>query len=284
MTRNRTGFTALLLSVALLLSMSSAVNAQKKMTYEQFLTELQANQARLEQLNQEIDGVKAEIERLKAEIARVDDEITATWDKIYAAVGTTEEEVAAEMDNLSAIEARLKELSGMPPDALMGCEGELNDILNTITYKMAGNLTKLTMVKEFLSGLDTKTRILIKSIPKPKHDNYSVISGDCLWFISKKPVVYGDPWKWMRIYSANRSQIKNPDLIYKGQVFRIPRTFGSDEHLVIKGEYLSKIAGYNEVYGDPFQWTKIYQANKAGNFIKDPNLIYPEQILVIPNN
>ncbi|RLD17404.1 MAG: hypothetical protein DRI36_03900 [Caldiserica bacterium] len=46
---------------------------------------------------------------------------------------------------------------------------------------------------------------------------------DCLWNISKKKYIYNDPWKWKRIYQANKNKIKNPDLIYPGQVLKIPR-------------------------------------------------------------
>ena len=30
------------------------------------------------------------------------------------------------------------------------------------------------------------------------------------------------PSKWHRIYEANKDTIKNPDLIYPGQTFKIP--------------------------------------------------------------
>ncbi len=52
--------------------------------------------------------------------------------------------------------------------------------------------------------------------------SYTVIKGDCLWNIAKKPSVYNDPWRWPLIFQANRDQIKNPDLIYPAQIFRIP--------------------------------------------------------------
>jgi len=45
---------------------------------------------------------------------------------------------------------------------------------------------------------------------------------DCLWNIAKKRRIYGDPWKWKRIYEANRDKITNPDLIYPGQKLIIP--------------------------------------------------------------
>lgn len=43
---------------------------------------------------------------------------------------------------------------------------------------------------------------------------------------------------------------------------------------------LWRIAEYDSVYGDPWKWKIIYRANK--NIIKDPNLIHPNQKLVIP--
>lgn len=45
---------------------------------------------------------------------------------------------------------------------------------------------------------------------------------DCLWNIAKKRRFYGDPWKWKRIYRANRDKIVDPDLIYPGQRLSIP--------------------------------------------------------------
>lgn len=51
-------------------------------------------------------------------------------------------------------------------------------------------------------------------------------------------------------------------------------------HTVVRGEYLWKIAGYSDVYGDPYQWTRIFNANR--DKINDPDLIYPEQVLALP--
>lgn len=48
---------------------------------------------------------------------------------------------------------------------------------------------------------------------------YTVKSGDCLWSIAKK--LYGNGAKYTQIYNANKDKIKNPNLIYAGQVFTI---------------------------------------------------------------
>ncbi len=49
---------------------------------------------------------------------------------------------------------------------------------------------------------------------------YTVVAGDTLSKIAKRE--YGDAAKWKRIYEANKDTIKNPDLIYPGQTFKIP--------------------------------------------------------------
>ncbi|MDF1560056.1 MAG: peptidoglycan-binding protein LysM [Bacteroidales bacterium] len=49
-------------------------------------------------------------------------------------------------------------------------------------------------------------------------------------------------------------------------------------YTVKKGDYLSKIA--KQVYGDARKYPVIFEANKP--MLKDPDLIYPGQVLVIP--
>jgi nucleoid-associated protein YgaU len=44
--------------------------------------------------------------------------------------------------------------------------------------------------------------------------------GDNLWRISRD--MYGEGLRYSTIYQANREQIRNPDLIYPGQVFVLP--------------------------------------------------------------
>jgi nucleoid-associated protein YgaU len=49
-------------------------------------------------------------------------------------------------------------------------------------------------------------------------------------------------------------------------------------YTVKSGDSLSKIA--KEVYGDPMKYGVIFEANKP--MLKDPDLIYPDQVLRIP--
>lgn len=61
-----------------------------------------------------------------------------------------------------------------------------------------------------------------------ENDMYTVVSGDCLWCISAKSQIYGDPYKWPLIYRTNVAQIGDADLIYPGQEFEIDRNASPD--------------------------------------------------------
>jgi len=55
---------------------------------------------------------------------------------------------------------------------------------------------------------------------EPEAQHYTVVKGDNLSKISKQ--YYGDPNKYAKIFDANKPMLKSPDLIYPGQVLRIP--------------------------------------------------------------
>lgn len=57
-----------------------------------------------------------------------------------------------------------------------------------------------------------------KSTPEAKY--YTVVSGDTLSKIAKQ--YYGDANKYPAIFDANKPMLKSPDLIYPGQMLRIP--------------------------------------------------------------
>jgi nucleoid-associated protein YgaU len=48
----------------------------------------------------------------------------------------------------------------------------------------------------------------------------TVVRGDSLWRISKK--MLGRGTRYTQIYEANASQIRNPSLVFPGQVFVLP--------------------------------------------------------------
>jgi len=56
--------------------------------------------------------------------------------------------------------------------------------------------------------------------PPPKEQSYTVKSGDTLSKISQQ--FYGNANRYMKIFDANKDQLKDPDRIQPGQVLKIP--------------------------------------------------------------
>jgi nucleoid-associated protein YgaU len=56
--------------------------------------------------------------------------------------------------------------------------------------------------------------------------NVVVQPGNDLWTIARR--AYGDGFQYTVIYDANQAQIRDPNLIYPGQIFRVPETEGED--------------------------------------------------------
>ena len=52
--------------------------------------------------------------------------------------------------------------------------------------------------------------------------NYVVQRGNSLWRIAQR--AYGAGTRYVVIYSANPNRIRNPNKIYPGQVFKIPKS------------------------------------------------------------
>ena len=77
---------------------------------------------------------------------------------------------------------------------------------------------------------ELKTKIDFAPISK----NYTVKKGDCLWKIAGMPDIYGDPYKWPRIWSANAESISNPDLIYPHQLLKIITNLEPEQRLNVE--------------------------------------------------
>lgn len=55
----------------------------------------------------------------------------------------------------------------------------------------------------------------------PKTRVIRIEKGATLWAIARE--AYGDPLLYVRVFEANKAQIRDPDLIYPGQVFTVPQ-------------------------------------------------------------
>lgn len=96
--------------------------------------------------------------------------------------------------------------------------------IDSIYYKI--KLKEYREVKVRQVAVNISTKVATVSSQATRTDNrvqektYTVKSGDCLWNIAKS--LLGSGSRYTEIYNLNRDKIKNPNLIYPGQVLRIP--------------------------------------------------------------
>jgi nucleoid-associated protein YgaU len=50
----------------------------------------------------------------------------------------------------------------------------------------------------------------------------TVVKGDNLWDLARR--FYGDGLRYADLFSANSTQLRDPNLIYIGQIFVVPQT------------------------------------------------------------
>lgn len=89
-------------------------------------------------------------------------------------------------------------------------------------YRDYGTKTVNVTIKQSKPVATVQNTRPAESSPAPKvtAKSYTVAKGDTLWAIAKK--YYGDGSKYTKIFEANKGVLKNPNVIYVGQVLTIP--------------------------------------------------------------
>ena len=103
-------------------------------------------------------------------------------------------------------------------------------------------------------------------------DRHIVVKGDTLWDISGK--FLKQPWRWPEIWQMNRDQIKNPHLIYPGDVVLLDMSSGSPRLRLGKKVGASTGKLQPTVYSKPIQQVvPSIPPNAIEPFISQPLVI-----------
>ena len=136
-----------------------------------------------------------------------------------------------EEEKASAISA--EELKRVKTNAMLKAVDDLHLPVKDISILINGDVVTVygeaeTQVAKELVVLTLGNNAGIRSVddrinvikPEPEATFYEVKSGDSLSKIAK--AIYGDAMKYNAIFEANQPMLKDPNLIYPGQMLRIP--------------------------------------------------------------
>ncbi len=264
------------------ISTSSLYAQQERMRIEDYNIELAKCMERERVAKAEIAKLEKEIADLRYQLNDLDNQIAAMRQEIYRLLGYNQRQIDAFQNELESLRQQISGLLRLSLEELYDRLDEVDAIekrLEEMAADRRARLPEIAVQLREVQGLFERLKARAAQA-KPRIEIYTVIRGDYLWKIAGKPNIYADPYQWMRIYSFNRDEIRNPDLIFPNQIFRIHKVVERGQYLVNRGDFLSKIAGIPEIYNDPFQWKRIYEANNS--IIVDPDLIYPHTVLFIP--
>jgi len=193
------------LALALFLSLNTF--AQEKMTKDEWKAEMSSLTEKKASLTNELNTLRTDVNNLKnTKVGNVDD----CYNEIYTMIGATKSDVDNFRRALADLDGKIRRNEG--PKA------ERQKDLNTL------KVNKITALPEFFDKVMNEEQALLDAwVEAPKDINYTVVKGDCLWNIAKKKEHYGNALAWPTIYNANRDQIKDPDLIFPKQTFKIPQ-------------------------------------------------------------
>jgi nucleoid-associated protein YgaU len=135
--------------------------------------------------------------------------------KVFGIGKTTEEEAK---DKANALADAVETLGFEVRDMNVEVEGDTAIVWGEADSQETRE--KVVLVLGNTEGIANVDDRMTVAIEEPQAQFHTVVSGDSLSKIAKK--YYGDAMKYPVIFEANKPMLKSPDLIYPGQVLRIP--------------------------------------------------------------
>ncbi len=178
---------------------------------------------RVNGLQSRLDAINNEINTLNGQLTQAGTDLANCNRDLYALVGATDADVANFRERLGRIESRTREMGRLGDDQLSKMNKEIDSLEGSLN---ALRREKISLLPEFYNRIIDLAREIRGLRRTVTSNTYTVGTWakdrDCLWNISAKDQIYGDPFMWPKIWQANAEQIRNPDVIFPGQVLTIP--------------------------------------------------------------
>ncbi len=179
-------------------------------------------------LKGKLTAVQNEVANLKKQDADKSDALKKCSDELAALTSSQEGPLNALLDK---VENQVNDLSKLSNQELWARKADLDSAQAWLDAAKKSPLSALDKYAKRIQDDQAKIDALKNTIQTTMAaaqagKTYTVGTWardrDCLWNIAKKPKIYDNAFLWPKIWQGNRDQIKNPDLIYKGQKLKIP--------------------------------------------------------------
>ncbi len=173
---------------------------------DRWMSEMNNLKARKESLLKEKAALNGAIADLKKTSQQ---DVDQCMNELYALVGATKADVDAFRRKVSELDSKIKTKQ---PN-----KNERQSELDALKQN------RIIALPEFFDKVHNQMQTALNNwIEIAPEKVYTVVRGDCLWDIAKKKTIYDNAFAWPKIFQSNKDQIKNPDLIYPRQAFKIP--------------------------------------------------------------
>lgn len=229
---------------ALLVFGLGAAMAQE-MTKDQWQAEIAKYTAMRNDLSAKAKALGNDVTSMNAQSTQLDADYQKCMDGLYALVGSDASKAAAYRSDIESAENKANELSRLSDADLVARSSDVDGLAATVKSLWDN---KLSLIPEFWDRL-TALNDKVKSLQATLANQVKVYTvgtwakdRDCLWNISKKKDIYDNAWLWPKIWQGNRDEIKDPDVIHKGQKLKFPKgnELNAEEKTAAKKYYAKK--------------------------------------------
>ncbi|GAB5466112.1 MAG: hypothetical protein Kapaf2KO_15480 [Candidatus Kapaibacteriales bacterium] len=213
--------------------MPPASKPDKELTEDEATMRINDFQSKVNDLEKQVQEAKSRQQSVQALVDAEKKKFEDCEKMYYSLLNATPADIDAFREALGKIESRVRQMQTLSNDELADRRADVEQ-LEADLNELRKN--KIALIPEIYDKIISLAREIKGLYREKKTTTYTVrpwaTSRDCLWNIAERPEILGDANQWPKIWQANRDEIRNPDIIFPGQVLQIPKKGEMDAEAV----------------------------------------------------
>jgi len=209
--------------------MPPASKPDKELTEEEADLRIGSLKKDVSELEAKLATEKEKYSKVKQEIADAEKSLRDCDKALLDMLSATQADIDAFRKKLGEIRSRVRQMQTLSNDQLADKRSDVEKLEYDLNQLRRN---KISLMEEFYQPIIDLAREIKGLYREKKITTYTVrpwaTSRDCLWNIAGRPEILGDPNQWPKIWQANRDEIRNPDIIFPGQILELPQKGAMD--------------------------------------------------------